>query len=228
MAVRLWIASVALGLALPHGLLAQTVNKEQSKDLHLSWDWVLLGDNIAQAVMAWSSLIGAIAAVYAARMLWVTLKETRASDERQSRAYMCAAISVNFNSVLNRFEFAIVATNRGQTPAFKSQIAFEWTNEEFKEEFHSGLADGASRGMVGPGAEMHAHGTTADCEDPARSLTSDQCQAIMRGEDPLMVYGRVRYVDAFGVRRHTDFRHRFYVRAGKYGLAVCADGNDAT
>ena len=205
----------------------QSDSKDEDRDAPWSWSWLLLGDNLAQAIMAWASAIAALMASIAAGLLWATLRETRRSDERQTRAYLCAATNVVYNGPEGRFEFSTVVTNRGQTPAFDAQIAFEWTDEPFEEKFHSNLSEGSSIGMAGPGAEMHLHGHTRESTDPELTLTPERCEEIFRGGAPLVVYGRADYRDAFNIKRYTNFRYRFYNRGGKYGLAVCEGGNDA-
>lgn len=83
-----------------------------------TWEWLLLGDNPAQATMAWASIIAAVAAVIAAVLLYCTFRETRRIGQAQVRAYLVCSggdFIVGERSVY----ITVNVANKGQSPAVR-------------------------------------------------------------------------------------------------------------
>jgi len=66
----------------------QANTEHEGRDAPWPWEWILLGDNPAQATMAWASIVAAFAALLAAVLLWLTFSATRRIGEAQTRAYL--------------------------------------------------------------------------------------------------------------------------------------------
>ena len=133
---------------------------------------------------------------------------TREIGQQQVRACIgLVNVEVHYDEATGKFIIDVVFKNSGQTPAHDVEFAYEWAAEqgEFQLVWHDNLPDGdegtLSRGAVGVGAEMYFRTSTAT--PPERGLTKARCEEVMRGERNLWLYGRVRYVDAFGQKQVT-------------------------
>lgn len=67
-----------------------------------------------------------------------------------------------------------------------------------------------ARGSIAPGGSIRANATQ-------RAFTADQRKALAEGTKALYAWGEIRYTDAFGAPRRTQFRYRF---GGEYGLGT--------
>jgi len=144
-----------------------------------------------------------------------TLEETRLSNERQLRAYVCVD-SVGLRWENNRTAFAkVTVRNAGQTPAYQFTHInglFVGTDDDGSEPPHISIND------LGPGIEMH--GTCIS--DP---ISDHDWDAVRKGTIPLYLVGDISYVDAFGKSRFV--RYKLFFDADEKGLVPCTDGNES-
>jgi hypothetical protein len=201
----------------------QNAAKNKDRDAPRSLDWFLLGDNPAQATMAWASVAASAFSLLAIVLLFLTLRDARRSDERQMRAYMHVRVSVETQA--DHFRISLVGKNHGQTPAYRVMARCSWS-DQMTDTDHS-LMPERSRGSLGPGEELHMTALTNAAPYPGESLTEEQCVAIRTGATCLYVYGRIDYVDAFNKPRWTTFRHRLERKPEGLRLTVASDGNDS-
>jgi hypothetical protein len=88
------------------------------------------------------------------------------------------------------------------------------------------LADITASTDMGPGHFQQAHVSTK----LGRPFAEEEMRGLASGEYVIYVYGRVRYVDAFGNQQFTKYRFMTGGPAGVRGgqLAGCEEGNEAS
>lgn len=91
--------------------------KHERRDTPWSGEWLLLGDNPAQATMAWASIIAGLAAFVAAVLLWLTLRETRLIGQAQARAYVSCTGGEYAIFKSGGIDIRFDLKNNGQSPA---------------------------------------------------------------------------------------------------------------
>ncbi|MEX1179627.1 MAG: hypothetical protein WEB63_02285 [Cucumibacter sp.] len=191
------------------------------------WDWLSLGDTPAQAIMAWGGLVAAIAALFAAGLLGLTLRQTRISDERQTRAYVgISSASIKYEMKKGRFALHVIAMNNGQTPAYDVRLKAEWYDADHGPTDHS-PPKGASRGTVNPSKEIQVQFNTDVADETEDVLTPEQCAAIFEAGTGIWLNGRIEYTDAFKKERFTNYRYKLYKRGTLYGLSATNEGNES-
>jgi hypothetical protein len=152
-------------------------------------------------------------------LLWrapgALVDENVATAKRELRAYVFVHDAVIESAHAGRMPRAqIPIKNYGKTPAYEIKVSINMG-------YDAALRGDApereanSLGHLGPGADL-----TADVEF-GQSLSVPQYNAMMGGGAYLFVYGRIRYVDAFGMERYTRFGLRIgnTARAAQTGLA---------
>jgi hypothetical protein len=169
---------------------------------------------------------------------WSTRSLVRGAEEtaqRQLRAYVfveTASIThVDDNEGVP--EAIVTIKNFGQTPAYRlvnlTSLALcrypapPHIASAMEQDMLAGIT--ASTDM-GPGHFQHAPVSNGI----GRSFTEDEMQGLASGKYVIYVYGRVRYVDAFGNKQLTKYRFMSGGPAGVRGgqLAGCEEGNEAT
>jgi hypothetical protein len=198
----------------------------------------LVGLALVQFVHTYDKEISALTAVLlvivTGGLIWVGYRQIWTS-RAQLRAYVFVA-GVRVTNVVEGDDIpeAIVAIkNFGQTPAYKvvnvSGIAVDRypvpptvnltiANVEFR-------SPGRSRSDLGPTQSEHA------ITSAGRTLTTAERTAIANGDGVVIVYGEIRYIDAFGKRRRTKYR---FMMGGPVGvrpggqLVASEEGNEAT
>jgi hypothetical protein len=155
-----------------------------------------------KALVALSSIVMALFTVVlsiATILLWTGGER---HSERELRAYVFPVeIKVeNFKTQTPIVAFVKVE-NSGNTPAHKftcyaKMVAGPLPQKDFSRPEEANLP----ASYLGPGEVMWftPHGD--------RLLTAEESEAITQGTAAIYVFGEIRYVDAFGKRRHTTFR----------------------
>jgi hypothetical protein len=184
--------------------------------------WVSFGTLILAAATA---ILG-----FATVFLWNATKAlVRGADknaERQLRAYVHVT-EVRVSDFLNVAEFSIQYENRGQTPAYDVRvsncIALERTpvrSDLFEQELGF-----SNHGTLGPGG-LQTHFTKAG----PRQLTEAELAGLADGSLALLVFGEIKYRDAFSKHHVTRYRNVVtrdanLARGGRIGMAEY--GNEA-
>lgn len=154
-----------------------------------------------------------------------TLEQSRSSTERQLRAYV-HIVSVERTPFaaerpLHQSDIITVNTrNYGQTPAydFTIKVALIWGESEDAVAFDLSKARTAAQSTLGPSAD---HFTTRKV-----SRHSAKYEGFRKGKTAIFIYGQIKYRDAFGKDRTTNFR----LRNTDYRVASfanCEEGNSA-
>jgi hypothetical protein len=171
------------------------------------------------------ALVGATYALYRGGENQLILSRDTAA--RQLRAYVSVEIVNNPSLDAAFIEARFVAKNRGQTPAYN---VTQWVGADVvvlpasENQFSPPASiEGSSRRHLAPDAEVSIH-SRIDI-----SIPDEHKQLIRSGVMRIFMWGRVDYVDAFGVPRHTSFRVMYgdpgSVRTGT--VTWCENGNDA-
>jgi hypothetical protein len=169
---------------------------------------------------------------------WSTRRLVRGAQEtaqRQLRAYVFVE-SASITHVDNNEgvpEVVVTVRNFGQTPAYKlanltclalcPHPAPPHITAAMEQDM---LADITASTDMGPGHFQQAPVST----NLGRPFTEEEMQGLASGKYVIYVYGRVRYVDAFGNKQLTKYRFMTGGEAGVRGgqLAGCEEGNEAT
>lgn len=166
-------------------------------------------------------------AVRAANAAEDAVSVTSDTAKRQLRAYMSAAESrlddFETDKVARSF---IVFRNTGQTPAYdvRSRVALRFVNTPVTD-FDLVLTGEESSSSIGPGLDIHP-----GISLPAM-ITSSHMSDFYSGKKECWFYGWVKYRDAFGEQRETNFRYFLDMESalsGRFAWSVATEGNDAT
>jgi hypothetical protein len=183
-------------------------------------------DRIANYTL-WLALLTGVLAISTVG-LWVatilSLRHARETAERQLRAYVCVAKGMIKNFSPDKIpEVVVWLKNVGQTPAYdvQSWLAIEGDSLPRKKPFKSDWKFTDHKSVIGPG-----EGSTIliDTEAP---ITAKYIDAIKDRRWAIWGYGLIRYRDAFGKNRTTEFR-LIYNGNARHAMFVEANGNDAT
>jgi hypothetical protein len=147
-----------------------------------------------------AAIVGVVVALIGvATLIWQT-RVTRASWQRQLRAYVCipTAMLKFYSDTL--FEAQVHAKNEGQTPAYnvdhRINIAIENRETKFADLKQPGnLAYRSSSAMLGPDQEIIL----------TRQEDGSTKAPLGYPNSTIFVYGIVTYDDAFGEERYTRF-----------------------
>jgi len=178
----------------------------------------------SEAIIAIFTVILGIATI----LLWAATRDlvlgADKTAERQLRAYIWTESKVSPNLDDPNFGVGAIARNSGQTPAYEVHA---WSNvrpvaEPLPRRFVFPKAPEhipGPRYVVNPSSEHLVHTT------PENPLTHEERLAIKDGYLTLYFWGEVRYRDAFGQTRKTQFRLWLVGPGGNW--AYCDEGNDA-
>lgn len=176
----------------------------------------------------------AIAARRAAIAAGRTVKTMEDTAERQLRAYvLVTAVRIENIGGGNAPEAIVTIKNCGQTPAYELT---QWSNmglDLFPHSIDPPMRDRPDDKMgkhpLGPNSELFSRPTLGTKEKPRR-LQAFEIDGLAKGDIAIYVIGRIRYRDAFGKSRITDYRF-FY--GGPLGItdgamAAYSEGNTTT
>jgi hypothetical protein len=153
------------------------------------------------------------------------LKLTRKTSRRQLRAYIHVT-RVEVRDFLNIAEYFIQYENRGQTPAYKIEVSncIALETVPVRSDLFDRQLEFSRHGALGPGGQTHFK------KPGPRQLTAAELADLANGSLAVWVFGKIRYVDAFGKSHTTTYRNLITRDAplssdGKMGMAE--QGNDA-
>jgi len=183
-------------------------------------------------------------ALFTAGLFWATWYLYRATKrlvggaedtaQRQLRAYVLVEGVHVKNAVSGEGQMLAQVTikNFGQTPASEivTVTGFAFGGWPLSRDLTLTIPESEftkpnrSRSVLGPTQTEHA--TTL-----VRAPTSDERQALITGQLAIVIYGEIRYLDAFKRQQTTKYR---FMMGGPVGtttaghLAACEEGNEAT
>lgn len=157
--------------------------------------------------LSWGGVAETAAAVFTgllALFAFVQVMDSRKSSERQLRAYL----SVEPRKVANFYESGTVRVdllvhNHGQTPA--QNVRQNYCVEIFEYPLSSGFVFPPTANAVADDYSVFPRADTEMRLHANRELTIEDIQRIQSGKASLHCWGVVRYVDAFGRERTTNF-----------------------
>ncbi len=155
--------------------------------------------------MFWSSGAGAIASVFAAWLLYRTLRATRISSEIQLRAYVAATVTA-----LSRFspdekvEIVFEVKNHGQTPASNVRCFAKIQVWPFPlpDDFDMGKIEDPIKGTFSLAPTAGRHVACASGSPIDRATVNE---ILNEGTVRVYLAGKVLYEDMFGKKRETRF-----------------------
>ena len=157
-------------------------------------------------------------AAYYTRQQWLTAADT---ERRQLRAYVSAGVEQYPDINAEHLEYTVLMKNHGQTPAFKMRgwstifiSDFYPLPEDVVKLHETEMENVRDEDVLFPGGErrnatVEGMGTDDRSHDP----TPEQRIGVQLGFKSLWIFGKVTYVDAFGVAHYTRFR---LFQSGKY------------
>jgi len=171
------------------------------------------------------------AANHTAQMLAVaneTLEETRSSTKIELRAYITVdeILSPNLHDESREFEYVVILSNTGQSPAKNVKIRFLDIRIKTQKPAMSKKAWARSRperkilGTVGAGR------TGIEKNFDGRISLGNQQAGVWLGMYTIYVIGIIEYDDIFGRHHHTNFRYK--VSPLKRSVEACEIGNSST
>lgn len=171
-----------------------------------------------------------IVLAFATGLLWKATRDlvrgAEITAERQLRAYVFVeVITVESVEVGQRPKITAKIKNAGQTPAYNLRnslkIAFERPGR--KDFALTWGGEKASQANIGPSLPFTAEGYFTE-------NSNSRVARMQSGEAVLLVWGEIRYTDAFGHDRYTRYRYILDEREGglrEGKLFACAEGNEA-
>jgi len=167
------------------------------------------------------------AAGHAAKAAEASVAITEDTAKRQLRAYMSPAESRLDDFKTDKIAWAfVVFRNTGQTPAYdvRSRVALRFVTAPVTD-FELVLTGEESSSSIGPGLDIHPRISL-----PAM-ITSAHMSDFYSGKRECWFHGWVKYRDAFGEQRETNFRYFLDIESalsGRFAWSVATEGNDAT
>jgi hypothetical protein len=203
--------------------------------LERGFEWIKRDDN-DKAVVAAFTVVLAISTIglwLATNRLWSAgerqLLHLGDTAERQLRAYvMPDHVMAKVMRIGHAPEVEVKLRNAGQTPAYNVSnsmtYGFRVVHDNRVPEFDWGTAL-LSKATVAPNGEFFVLSGT----EQLRAITQDGINAITNGKVVFVVWGEVRYTDAFGNQRTTKYKYILNAHSGlREGRMMAArDGNSA-
>lgn len=227
---------------------AQAPQENQPPDSHFwireFYGWAYAEDSLAQWLMAILGFAATAISLYALIWLRRTWDQARRSADaafaavdaaieandaareisrRELRAYVFPAVAKITGTNTLKPIVGVVFKNTGLTPAYRVSLRWRVDLKANTDDFALGTALPVRYPNIGPGLECSAN----------REISADKWADALNGmgspQYDFVAYGRISYVDAFGIFRWTDFRlkvdKRLPIEDGE--LLFCNGGNDS-
>jgi hypothetical protein len=189
---------------------------------------VKFADRYGNAINALSTLVMAIFTVglfFSTHLLW---KSGEKHSERELRAYVGvtdASIQASKNPEQTLIKAEMTIRNAGQTPAYDFNVIATFDFHEIpRTEFAPyDKTIKQSRSTLGPDSEVDVPLIAP------KLLTAEHLKAVKDGKFAFFFYGKIKYRDAFGKDRFTDFRYRAGDdKTGSLTWEVTEEGNESS